>query len=446
MISPVSRAKNTWDWLLVVLLVAVIIKVPYQVVLHEVRFDAFYWLVTAVLSADVLVRFNTGFHQLQTLVTDRKEIARRYLRSWFAVDLICALPLGPLLIPILGGTTPDGLAEALLLLRFFTVIRLPHLLAGLERTLPANPAIMRLANFVFWFALMAHVMALGWIALGAAARIDQDLGIILQLSDPVPHAERYVRALYFVTTTMATIGYGDIVPHKNDMGELIYTICLQITGAGMYGYVIGSVSSLLANLDVARANFRRHMEEVNIFMRSKRLPAELQAKVRNYFDYVWESRQSTGMDNTLDRMPARLALDIRLFLTRDILQKVPFFRQADEAFIRDIVAKLEDHVFLPGEYLMRHGEYGDCMYFVNSGEMEILLRENQVVARVGPGSHVGEMSLLCSGKRNASVRAMTFCEVHGLSKANFDAIRNRHPAFDAQIREEIARRENADTP
>ena len=77
MISPVSRAKNTWDWLLVVLLVVVIIKVPYQVVLREAGYDAFYWLVTAILSADVLVRFNTGFHQLQTLVTDRKEIARR---------------------------------------------------------------------------------------------------------------------------------------------------------------------------------------------------------------------------------------------------------------------------------------------------------------------------------------------------------------------------------
>ncbi|MBI5369195.1 MAG: cyclic nucleotide-binding domain-containing protein [Planctomycetes bacterium] len=446
---PRSPFKIAWDLTVSTAIVVVALRAPYQIVLQEMRYDGLYWLVTALLCADVLLRFNTPFYRLRTLVTDRKLIAARYLRSWFAVDLLYALPLGPLLLPCCGGeAAPAWLANVLFLQRVPAISRLNAQLRVLERVFTASPAIMRLASFLFWFVFAAHGMALGWIAIGAAAGIEKDLGIIQNLSDPVPHVERYVRALYFITTTMATIGYGDVVPHKDRMWELLYTIFLQLTGVGMYGYVIGNVSSLLGNLDVARASFRRHTEEINAFMRRKKLPPALQDRVRDYFEYMWESHQSTGADqlghdSIIDRLPASIALDMRLFLTGEILQKVPFFKQAGETFIREIVTQLEGHVFLPGDYLMRRGELGDCMYFINTGEFEVILDGEEVVARLDAGSHVGEMSLVFGGTRNASVRAVTFCEVYRLSRESFDGMRRRHPDFDAQIREVVASREAA---
>lgn len=35
-------------------------------------------------------------------------------------------------------------------------------------------------------------------------------------------------------TTITTIGYGDITPSTN--AQTIYTMFVQLTGAGMYGY------------------------------------------------------------------------------------------------------------------------------------------------------------------------------------------------------------------
>ncbi|MBM3841114.1 MAG: cyclic nucleotide-binding domain-containing protein [Verrucomicrobia bacterium] len=159
---------------------------------------------------------------------------------------------------------------------------------------------------------------------------------------------------------------------------------------------------------------------------------------------MWETHQSTGEESTLDKLPVSLSLEVQLYLNRGILTKVPFLRDADEIFIREIITKLRQHPFLPGDFIMRKGEYGDCMYFINSGHVSVLVNDDKtVVAVLVAGNHVGEMSLISGGPRNASVRAEDYCEVYELSKDRFDELRAKYPKFDAQVKVEVAKREAA---
>lgn len=59
------------------------------------------------------------------------------------------------------------------------------------------------------------------------------------------------------------------------------------------------------------------------------------------------------------------------------------------------------------------------------------------VAQLGAGSPFGETALLQGEKRNASVRAITYCDVYKLSKSDFDALRARYPEFDAEVKKVI---------
>ncbi len=394
---------------------------------------------------DFFLNFNTAILRQQRLTTDRTAIARHYLRTWLIPDAIASLPIGPIILLSTGATSGALFASHVILLaRLIYLPKLGKLFNTIEKALTANPAIMRLIQFGFWFALTAHCLALGWVEIGAAASIEKDFNIIKAITDPVPSMERYIRALYFMTTTMATIGYGDIAPHKDSMKELIYTMFVQIVGVGMYGYVIGNVASMLANLDMAKAAFQGRMEEINAYMRSKRLPLPMQAKIRAYYDYMWEIHQSTGEESTLDKLPMSLSLEVQLYLNRGILAKVPFFRDANEIFIREIITKLRHHTFLPGDFIMRKGEYGDCMYFISSGHVSVLVNDDKaVVAVLDVGSHVGEMSLISGGPRNASVRAEDYCEVYELSKMRFDELRAKYPEFDAKVKEVVAERDAA---
>ena len=43
--------------------------------------------------ADILIRFNTPIYLEGRYVTNRKQIALTYLKTWFILDLLCCLPL-----------------------------------------------------------------------------------------------------------------------------------------------------------------------------------------------------------------------------------------------------------------------------------------------------------------------------------------------------------------
>jgi len=48
--------------------------------------------------------------------------------------------------------------------------------------------------------------------------------------------EKYIYSLYFVLTTMLTVGYGDISPVN--IAEIIVIMVVQIIGIVTYGYII----------------------------------------------------------------------------------------------------------------------------------------------------------------------------------------------------------------
>lgn len=67
-----------------------------------------------------------------------------------------------------------------------------------------------------------------------------------------------------------------------------------------------------------------------------------------------------------------------------------------------------------GEAIVRQGEVGDCMYVVQSGEVEVVQRTNggeQRLAILGTGDFFGEMSVFEREVRSATVRA------HGEARA-----------------------------
>ena len=62
---------------------------------------------------------------------------------------------------------------------------------------------------------------------------------------------RYVYSIYWALTTLTTVGYGDITP-TNDL-ERAYTLGALLIGALLFGYLLSSVGSMIANLD-SRSN------------------------------------------------------------------------------------------------------------------------------------------------------------------------------------------------
>lgn len=99
----------------------------------------------------------------------------------------------------------------------------------------------------------------------------------------------------------------------------------------------------------------------------------------------------------------------------------------------------------PTELLFQEGDAGNSFYIVLDGEMEIVKAlgtvDERLLAVRGPGSYVGEMSLLeHDGLRMASVRARSRLRALQMTRQEFDQLLHRQPGVALAMVRELSRR------
>ncbi|MBI1208035.1 MAG: cyclic nucleotide-binding domain-containing protein [Azospirillum sp.] len=126
-------------------------------------------------------------------------------------------------------------------------------------------------------------------------------------------------------------------------------------------------------------------------------------------------RQLEQRRRALER-PPRLDLGLRL---NDLVARLPMFAGLPERRLHAVVKLLRPRLALPGEMLLRRGDFGSSMYFISSGEVEVLLPGTSDSHRLGPGDFFGELGLLSRQPRTADVRALGYCRLLELDERDF---------------------------
>lgn len=401
----------TWRLVVAATTVVAAIDIPARLVLDPetlTRMGRLDWLYTLVFAADFIV----GLVRSRRSRTEARRVsweeAPGYPWHWFVTDLAAAIPFAALSAPPL-----------LQLLRLLKLARIAEQMSRRQRAELHNPTIVRLVWFFFWVSLGLHWLACGWLALRG-------------ISPGLDGSADYIQALYWAAITLATVGYGDIVPHTD--AERIFAMAAALLGVGVFGYIIGSVASLLANIDPARVRHRETVERMTAFMRYRQIPPRLQQRILDYYEYLWEKRLGYDESTAIAGLPPTLRTEVSLFLNRDIIQKVPLFRAASEDFVRDIALEMRPVVFLPGDYVIRAGDDGDEMYFISQGAVEVVSGDERIVyATLTSGQFFGEMALVLNQPRTASVRTVGYCDLYALDRPAFERILGRYPEIAAQI-------------
>jgi hypothetical protein len=241
-------------------------------------------------------------------------------------------------------------------------------------------------------------------------------------------------SLYWSITTLTTVGYGDITP-TTDL-EIAFTLTVMFLGVSMYAFIIGNVTSLIANLDANKSHFREKLTQIQSYMRARRIPYSLQQQVRDYYQYMWEYNRDISLDlGFLDELPHSLKTQMYLYLYRELLSKVPLFQDADVSFIEDLIVKIKPRILPPNDYIIREEHIGQEMYFIKRGEVEAFSEKTgRVYRQMSAGSFFGEIALIYSSRRTASVKTLTYCELFVLYKDDFEQVLNNYPQFSERVK------------
>ncbi len=79
-------------------------------------------------------------------------------------------------------------------------------------------------------------------------------------------------------------------------------------------------------------------------------------------------------------------------------------------------------------------DYGTAVYFIEEGEADVLADGGEATQILGPGDTLGEIALLLTGQRTATVVARTPMRLLSLSGQDFERIRARVPELERSLR------------
>lgn len=144
--------------------------------------------------------------------------------------------------------------------------------------------------------------------------------------------------------------------------------------------------------------------------------------------------ENHGFGNEQRSLSGRTELKKEGEILIELLTKVPLFgplKKKDFEFLAGIAKQVE---YPAGMVLFREGEYGDRLYIIMEGELEIIKalgepEEHLLRVCVG-GDYIGEMCFLNpGGLRSASVVTRTGVRLLEISRADFETLLSRYPAI-----------------
>jgi CRP/FNR family transcriptional regulator, cyclic AMP receptor protein len=122
-----------------------------------------------------------------------------------------------------------------------------------------------------------------------------------------------------------------------------------------------------------------------------------------------------------------------------LIAQIDFFRGCTQREIDDIARLLVDGHFAVGDELCRQGEAETHGFVLVDGEAAVV-EDGEEVGTAMPGDVVGELSMLGTGRRTATLRAVTPVHVLVVEPQEIDSVLSADPSSGQRL----GRREHDD--
>ncbi|XP_065206495.1 potassium voltage-gated channel subfamily H member 2 isoform X2 [Planococcus citri] len=464
-----SPFKAVWDWIILLLVMYTAIFTPYVAafLLHEKNYAGKLrqysndpmWIIELIVDVtfvvDILINFRTTYvNRNDEVVSHPGKIAFHYLRGWFLIDLVAAIPFD---IFVMGKSTnntsgsgdevnmeKEETTTLIGLLKTARLLRLVRVARKIDRYSEYGAAVLLL--LMATFALIAHWLACIWYAIALTERphLVNKVGWLDILANDTQQyyntndtegnnsgptiKSKYITALYFTFSCLTSVGFGNVA--ANTDSEKVFTICVMLVGSLMYASIFGNVSAIIQRLYSGTARYHTQMLRVREFIRFHQIPNPLRQRLEEYFQHAWTYTNGIDMNSVLKAFPECLQADICLHLNRNLLKNCSAFNGASPGCLRALSLKFKTTHAPPGDTLVHRGDVLISLYFISRGSIEIL-KDDVVMAILGKNDIFGENPCkhLTLGKSSCNVRALTYCDLHKIHRDDLLDVLEMYPEF-----------------
>ncbi len=393
---------------------------------------------SAIYCADVFFQTRTSYLKDGILEHNKDKLKLFYMNSRnFKLDFLSCLPIDWMYI-FMYWEIPPPLLHCLKLLK---VYRLRQFFSRTEsrshypNTCRVIFLIHNLLVIIHWNAC-AYFLLSYWIGIGSDSWVYPSWNSTHNIEWGT-FARQYIYSFYWSTLMLTTIGE---LPQPNANVEYLFMTFEYLVGILMFASLVGNIGSIIDNMQKNRTKFQNKMDNIKCYMKTTRVPGNLQERVIKWFDYLWSYGHPMDEQQALESLPDKLKAEIGIHVHFETLKKVDFFKECEQGLLWEIVVRLRTQVYSPNEYVCRKGDVGREMYIVNSGKLEVLDDEHgPVLKELLHGEYFGEISVLNLGlgnshrRRTAFVRSVGYTALLCLSQTDLLDVLDDYPKTKAML-------------
>ncbi|KAI3907058.1 hypothetical protein MKX01_027959 [Papaver californicum] len=380
----------------------------------------------------IIFQFRTGFIAPWTrvfgrgvLVEDPVAIAKRYLTTYFLIDILAVLPLPQvvilIIIPRMRGSAAlntKNLLRFIVLIQYVPrLIRIYPLYKDVTRTsgIITETAWVGAAFNLFLFMLAGHIYGALWY-LFSIERNDTcwqracrntpncntydlycrsnskvnvpslekfcpvttpnatlfDFGIYLDaLQSGVVESrnfpEKLCYCLWWGLRSLSSLGQN--LATSTYVWEILFAVSISIFGLVLFALLIGNMQTYLQSNTVRLEEMRVKRRDAEQWMSHRLLPEPLRERIRRYEQYRWQETRGVDEQNLLYNLPKDLRRDIKRHLCLALLTRVPMFEKMDEQLLDAMCERLKPVLYTEESYIVREGDPVDEMLFIMRGKL-----------------------------------------------------------------------------
>lgn len=384
----------------------------------------------------IILQFRTGFIPPSSRVFGRGEmiqdlsaIAKRYLYSYFIVDILAVLPLPQVIILIISPrvnapaslVTKDLLKVAIFaqyvprLIRIYPLYKEVTRNSGIFTETPWAGAAFNLFLYMlasnvlgaFWYLFTIERKDKCWrIACDEQNSCDLDalycgqtregnysflntscpllepdqikspndfnFGIFLEaLQSKVVEKQNFWQKLFYCfwwgLRNLSSLGQN--LKTSNFTGENLFAIAISIIGLILFSLLIGNMQKYLQSITVRVEEMRVKRRDVEQWMSHRMLPENLKQRIRRYEQYKWQETRGVEEDSLIQNLPKDLRRDINRHHCWALLTRVPIFEKMDDRLMDALCDRLKPVLYTENSCIYREGDPVDEMLFLMRGSL-----------------------------------------------------------------------------
>lgn len=446
-IQPYGHFYLLWTFLISICLFYLATYGTYYIAFWEYKEDAIQMRIEIIIDfifiLDVFFTMNLAYYDKNNyLVVKKWKIFLNCFVGWAIIDWVSAVPFG--IIMFFGGYKK---------LHKIVFFRYMPKLIRLVRT------IKKLRNFLFirkidYFAikhgkaihiikiflivsLFIHLVSCFFYISAKFDDFDIDTWVSRNHLNDVTPSERYLASVYWAITTLATIGYGDIVPFTTT--EKIIAMLWMIMGVYVVSFSVGQFTLLYSSQSIRDGLINQMLLTVEDYSKATSIPNSIKKRLQLCVHHLSIVNRTCKIEKILKDIPSDLKYEIAANIHSQAMLKIPFFTIKDKKFISTLAFMLDYVVIGAQKTLWTKKEFADGIFFIIEGRVKYM-HDELLFFVYSEGQYFGDIEIFMKQERKFSVYSCNTCKLFKITKDCLYMIKENFSNFYDEIKTAVEKR------